>query len=147
VNQKPIERCFFVDERSTNGGIRLTDELFLLFELPSAGDLSQEVNARWRLVETAWEMGLSRPLIAVQHDHERELLTAVVRNRRVSITSSRAALNGYQKGKCFYCFADISIGGNDETAADVDHFIPHIAVRSMPGLAVNGIWNLVLACR
>lgn len=32
-------------------------------------------------------------------------------------TTARAALNGYQKGKCFYCFADISIGETDSRKA------------------------------
>jgi len=36
--------------------------------------------------------------------------------RRKSVTSARAALNGYQKGKYFYCHADISIGDTKRSA-------------------------------
>ena len=34
------------------------------------------------------------------------------------MTSARGALNGYQKGKCFYCHRDISIGEADSASAD-----------------------------
>jgi len=34
-------------------------------------------------------------------------------------TSTHEALNGYQKGKCFYCFDDISIGDLDDAANPV----------------------------
>ena len=64
---------------------------------------------------------------------------------RIVVTSARSALNGYQKGHCFYCFAPISAeGGND--GADVDHFFPW-AVRAHLDCNINGVWNLVLACK
>src|SRR5262245_6621557 len=48
---------FFHDERDTPGkGIRLTDELFRLTELYQHRNLPHEVEARWRLVETAWQL-------------------------------------------------------------------------------------------
>jgi 5-methylcytosine-specific restriction endonuclease McrA len=65
--------------------------------------------------------------------------------RRVLVTSCRDALNGYQQGKCFYCSAQISVIEKD-TLADVDHFFPHTLRRTELGEAVNGVWNLVLAC-
>lgn len=67
--------------------------------------------------------------------------------RRIDITSSRASLNGYQKGKCFYSFQDISIITNDDNICSVDHFFPHIYKKqySQMGINVNGVWNLVLA--
>jgi hypothetical protein len=55
--------------------------------------------------------------------------------------------NGYQKGKCFYCFSDISIEGNDDTLADVDHFLLRVLLQLGVQLPVDGVWNLVLACR
>src|ERR1700751_1387904 len=48
-------RRFFIDERRENKGIRLTEELRALNEGVSAADLVAENEARWRLVETAWE--------------------------------------------------------------------------------------------
>ena len=69
-------------------------------------------------------------------------------NRRVDVTSCRAALNGYQKGKCFYCFADIILEGITLLSCDVDHFFPHSLGGQIPsGQAnLNGVWNLVLSC-
>ena len=147
VNQAPINLRFFEDERRLNGGIRLTDHLYKLHETNDGPGLGEEVEARWRLVETAWDLGMARQLIAVEHDPERQILTARKQNRRITVTSSRAALNGYQKGCCFYCFAPITLTSGDPALADIDHFIPHTAASSLPGLMVNGVWNLVLACR
>jgi CRISPR/Cas system Type II protein with McrA/HNH and RuvC-like nuclease domain len=66
--------------------------------------------------------------------------------RRVNITSVKDALNGYQKGKCFYSFQDISINKHNEICA-VDHFLPHLHKKyhNSKGANINGVWNLVLA--
>lgn len=63
------------------------------------------------------------------------------------MTSSREALNGYQKGKCFYCFAEISIVSGSDRLADVDHFIPWTIRQARVSANIDGVWNLVLACR
>lgn len=138
-----IPTRFYIDERQANGGIRLTDELRRLTEVLHPDDLLEEAEARWRLVETAWELGVNQSLI--EFDTTSENLIAVRRDGRVTVTSSRAALNGYQKGHCFYCFAPISIEGGP-AQADVDHFLPWAARIHIDG-NVNGIWNLVLSCR
>jgi CRISPR/Cas system Type II protein with McrA/HNH and RuvC-like nuclease domain len=67
--------------------------------------------------------------------------------RRVDITSVRDSLNGYQKGKCFYSFQDISINKKDPNICAVDHFLPHVnkVAHSKRGVNINGVWNLVLA--
>ncbi|MBP8114375.1 MAG: hypothetical protein KAY50_03400 [Chitinophagaceae bacterium] len=67
--------------------------------------------------------------------------------RRVDITSVRDSLNGYQKGKCFYSFQDISICKKDYNICEVDHFLPHInkMYHSNIKVNINGVWNLVLA--
>lgn len=67
--------------------------------------------------------------------------------RRVDITSVRDSLNGYQKGKCFYSYQDISINKNSSNVCEVDHFLPHTNkhIHSMNGTNINGVWNLVLA--
>jgi hypothetical protein len=139
---------FFTDERKSEiNGICLTDELLELAQHIQRENLEHEVEARWRLVETAWALNLNRQLITVDHDPKAESIFAIDRRRRrVSVTSSRDALNGYQKGKCFYCFADISVVTGSASLADVDHFFPHLL--KVEGLvpSVDGIWNLVLAC-
>lgn len=58
-------------------------------------------------------MGVSRNLIAVEHDEQDNMLFSIQNNRRVDITSCRDSLNGYQKGRCFYCFAPISVETGD----------------------------------
>lgn len=147
VNQRPVDLRFFIDERKESGGIRLTDDMYHLQSDHDARDLEQEVEGRWRLVETAWDLGVSRQLVSVEHDAELQMFTALRANRRTAVTSSRSALNGYQKGRCFYCFSAISIDPADERCADVDHFLPHVVARTIPGFGVNGVWNLVLSCR
>jgi 5-methylcytosine-specific restriction endonuclease McrA len=146
VNQGAIPELFFIDERKENKGIRLTENLFELLGSEQATAFAPEVEARWRLVETAWELNISRDLIAVSYEPEREFLTANKGSQRIGITSCRDALNGYQKGLCFYCFRPISIvPGNDELA-DVDHFFPHALKGTGVAEPVDGVWNLVLAC-
>lgn len=145
VNKQEIEKRFFIDERKENKGIRITDNFFELVEKHNFKDLNLETEARWRLVETGWKLGISRQLIDVQYDGETHELFTNSNNRRVDITSSRDSLNGYQKGKCFYCYDHISIDTNDDNLADVDHFIPWVLNDQIPN--VNGVWNLVLACK
>jgi hypothetical protein len=142
LGQTDLDRRFFIDERTTSKSIRLTDHLRSLDEGHQAEDLVLENEARWHLVETAWEMGVSRSLIAF--DSASAGLEVVRRGGRVAVTSARSALNGYQKGRCFYCFNSIRI--EDKTAAaDVDHFIPWV-LRGAFRHSLDGVWNLVLAC-
>jgi hypothetical protein len=146
VNQGAIPELFFVDERQENKGIRLTENLFNLLNDKQASSLAPEVEARWRLVETAWDLNISRNLIDVSYEPDTQLLTTAKASRRIGVTSCRDALNGYQKGLCFYCFRAISITSGDADLADVDHFFPHTLKDSGIANPVNGVWNLVLAC-
>jgi len=85
-------------------------------------------------------------VIAVHHDDENGLLyTADKSLRRVTITSSRAALNGYQKGKCFYCFDNLTLAAFTASGTDVDHFFPH-RLKQVLFSNLDGVWNLVLSC-
>ena len=149
VNQAEIPLRFFTDERGTRKGITVTDDLLRLKEGSQFGNLPAEVEARWRLVETAWSLGLAPRLIEVQHDSASGGL--FVRDsglRRIDITSARDALNGYQKGKCFYCFADVSVETGSDRLADIDHFFPWTLYQAgMPDeVNLDGVWNLVLSC-
>lgn len=134
---------FFTDERKGNTkGITLTDELFELLQVLQAENLPLEIEGRWRLVETAWDLNISLRLIS--YDEAQEQLFALDNSRRrVDVTSCRGALNGYQKGKCFYSFAEISIISGSENLADIDHFFPYRLIDCVPN--INGVWNLVLA--
>jgi hypothetical protein len=152
VNGAEIPTRFFQDERkgiaASAKGIRLTDELFRLKNMFQSVNLPHEVESRWQLVEAAWDLKIGRNLITVSHDHEMGVLfTQDRRMRRVNVTSSRSALNGYQKGKCFYCFRDIAVDEHVGFPAEVDHFFPHVLKQHGLTVNVNGVWNLVLACR
>ena len=126
----------------------LTDELLQLKESFHFQNFASEAEARWQLVETAWNLQLNPNLLEVQYD-EAEGLLFVERQllRRVNITSGRAALNGYQKGKCFYSFQDISIHSDSLQLCQVDHFLPHLNKQAHLPANINGVWNLVLADR
>ena len=69
------------------------------------------------------------------------------KRRRKSVTSSRDALNGYQKGYCFYCFDGIHLEQGKESFPEVDHFFPHTLKQQGFGPIIDGVWNLVLACQ
>ncbi|WP_449416018.1 hypothetical protein [Phormidium nigroviride] len=174
LNENETDVRFFTDERRGSKAIALTDDLFRILESNQGQNLPSEVEARWRLVETAWELGISSKLIdanqkLISYDDEAKLLTITLNpsmevasefdelpllkllvpqrsDRRVNITSCRSALNGYQKGKCFYCFGNISIISGADDLADVDHFFPRILRNYKIAHPIDGVWNLVLAC-
>ncbi|WP_426273541.1 HNH endonuclease [Exiguobacterium sp. R-17] len=148
VNNEKLPVSFFeVQKHGNTKGIVLTDDMYNILQSVQMENFSLEVEARWRLVETAWGLNIAPSLLNVKHDAIKEqfFIQETDRNRRIDITSSRDALNGYQKGKCFYCFRDISIQSGDLNLADVDHFIPHILGTEFEE-DLNGVWNLVLAC-
>lgn len=146
VGRTELPKRFFTDERKQNKGIRINDEFSQLLGLKNSDNLPSEVESRWRLVETAWELGVSRSLLVIDHDPLAESLFTIDQQlRRKSITSSRGALNGYQKGRCFYCFATIDIL-DPANMPDVDHFFPHALKQAGFGSIIDGVWNLVLSC-
>ena len=141
VGTGPVPITFFEDERNTKGGgIRLTEDFRRLASSVQVASLGEEAEARWRLVETAWQLDLPRAGIAVQADAAQELLF-VEKPRRVGLTRVRPALNGYQRGHCFYCRAETSLA-----MTDVDHFFPWLLKQRGEMPDADGVWNLVLAC-
>lgn len=146
VNHVETPVRFFSGKHQGAKSITLTDELFGMLEGDRALNLPVEVEARWRLVETAWELKVSRNLINVDYDADQDLLFVRKPMSRINITSCRGALNGYQKGKCFYCFGDISIISGTPSLTDVDHFFPRVLINYRIAHPIDGIWNLVLAC-
>jgi hypothetical protein len=147
IGSTSVLHKFFIDERKANKGIRITDEFSELAQGIQVNNIAQEVNSRWRLVETAWNLGISANHLVVQHDQELgEIFTFDFARRRKTVTSSRGALNGYQKGHCFYCHANLQLSGEDFNT-DVDHFFPHKLKQSNLPLNLDGVWNLVLSCQ
>lgn len=149
VNGDIVPNKFY--EKDYSGAIKrivITDDLLKLKESIQFSNFDSEVEARWNLVETAWNIDINPNLLEVKIDDD--LQTLFLESdlmRRKDITSARASLNGYQKGKCFYSFQDISINSGDSKLCAVDHFFPHVHKLKFNdiGSNVNGVWNLVLA--
>jgi hypothetical protein len=146
VHNKDLPIRFFIDERKTKGGIELTDDFYRLGENYQYENLIDETEARWRLVETAWTLNLPKHLVKIDYKEETNELIADNKLQRVPVTSAKASLNGYQKGRCFYCFREISILQNHSDCADVDHFFPHDLRKCDNEKPINGVANLVLSC-
>ena len=153
VGSGEIPVRFFHDERnSSTPGIRLTDELFEISNTESR-DLVKENESRWALVESAWAYNLPKRLAIVAPDEKLESLFYKIdgKNRRGSVTGARDALNGYQRGKCFYCKRQVHIEDwNDrKERGEVDHVFPSTLQtenRWRFHFDLDEIWNLVLSC-
>lgn len=129
----------FYEFDMANKEIVLSDKLYLLKSLDD-GLLSDEVEARWRLVETAWNLGVSVNHLETKVDLALNTLFLEGPNYRRSVTEVRDALSGYQKGLCFYSGQPII-----KETTDVDHFFP-VSKHNIHGtINLNGVWNLVLA--
>ena len=140
----------FYEKNFGNGKkeIIVTDNLLSIKELFQYRNLEQEVEARWKLVETAWNLQINPNLLEVKYDPEKSLFFVDPdQMRRVDVTSVRDSLNGYQKGRCFYSYQEISIQKHDNAICEVDHFLPHVnrLAHANDGVNINGVWNLVLA--
>jgi hypothetical protein len=127
--------------------LRLTDALLEL-GASSEQDLGAEVEARWELVERAWEarFGAHEKLFVAYDEPTESLVSALLGKRRPWRTSVRPALNGYQRGHCFYCYRSISVRADGEDGSDVDHLLPFSSAVRGAAVDVDGVWNLVLAC-
>lgn len=151
VNSSELDTKFYeITTKNNTKGIILTDNLYLIKENQSLENLVLETEARWNLVETAWSLNINPSLLNVSYDDTDNSLFINNNNlsKRIDITSCRDALNGYQRGKCFYCCAPITLDTNHPDLCDVDHFIPHKVQHSnSKDLNINGVWNLVLSCK
>lgn len=139
---------FFENVKKGNKRIILTDNFYKLIEGEQVKNLNLEVNSRWKLWETAISLKLNPNLVEINSDLQNEILYIYnEKNRRIDVTSSRDGLNGYQKGKCFYCLRNIQIEQGYENSCEVDHFFPHRLKDSKEFLNINQVWNLVLSCK
>jgi 5-methylcytosine-specific restriction endonuclease McrA len=142
--------------RNNKKGIIVTDNLYNLRESNDLDKLEKEIEGRWNLVETSWEQ--RNPNMIIEYEPEDMSLFTLRQQSnssyldshlRVKVTDSRYPLSGYQKGKCFYCYDEITHLPNQKNTCDVDHFFP-ISMQSKFNsnlhLNLNGIWNLVLSC-
>ncbi len=148
VDKESIPIKFYDKNYSGNKkGLVITDELLKLKESIQFDNLDAEIEARWNLVETAWNLNISPKLLNVDFDEVGKLFYIQDNQmRRIDVSSARNSLNGYQKGKCFYCFKDITILKGKDDIAHIDHFFPH-KNKLYHQSNINGVWNLVLSCQ
>lgn len=71
-----IPERFFHGQRRGSRGIDISDNLFQLLERYQSQNLPHEVEARWRLVETAWQLDLSTHLVEVEYRERNGILRA-----------------------------------------------------------------------
>lgn len=147
VHGKEVGVRFFINDRASTSAISLTDDFFRMGEQMQFANLEQETEARWCLVEAAWESNISRNLLLVDYEAQTKSFVGVSASRRVALTSARPALNGYQKGCCFYCYREISTVYGSNCMADVDHFFPHVLKLCDSNKPIDGVANLVLSCQ
>ncbi len=141
VSRGEIPLRFFHSEKQT---LTLTDNLYELINGVQSKNLNNEIEARWRLWETAISLNISTNNLVVSNDKQSaNLFVQINKRRRVDVTSTRNALSGYQKGHCFFCNRDITVILGLENSCDVDHFFPWSS--DLPN--IDGIWNLVLSCK
>lgn len=91
VHDGEIGVRFFTDERAgKERGIRLTDNVFRLTETIQFDNLPAEIEARWRLVETAWDLKMPRTVLTVSYeDHSGLLITSGRDFERKAITTGQ----------------------------------------------------------
>ena len=138
-------RFYEIEGQSSGRLVRLTPELLTL----AAEDtrvLSEELDARWRIVEASFDSEIGRHLIGRGVDLDLEAGQLVAPVRRVPLTSIRGSIVGFQKNRCFYCREALpDLFGPD---IHVDHVFPHrwMNTGSWRGPHLDRVWNLVLSC-
>ena len=146
VSHSEVPR-FFVDARKKSKSIIITDNFHKLIKADEFNNLKSEAESRWNLWEVAISLNISSHLIEIHNDKDSENLFIIKDSmKRINVTSSKDALSGYQKGKCFYCSRQISIVSGSEYSCDVDHFFPHM-LKFHDLRSINQVWNLVLSCQ
>ena len=135
---------FFIKEK---GQLVLTDNMLSLSDSGffQGKPLWQECDERWKLVEKSWSFKMSPKNLMILPGHDLDFLDLELLGERVPLVSTRPALNGYQKGFCFYSFRSLSTAEQSLDLADVDHFFPLSLQVHAPFCNLNGVWNLVLA--
>jgi 5-methylcytosine-specific restriction endonuclease McrA len=146
VAGEDVPQRFFILEGSGGNRVIHPTEQLLGINRSTSAVLEGEVEARWRLVETAWSIGVSAQLLDVQmNGATEELIVSRDLDTRKSIGNAKWAFSGYQDGKCFYCSVELDTIDLVMTQTHVDHVIPHSLGKFMT-TDVDHVWNLVNAC-
>ena len=144
----PVE-FYRVHKSSSGRQLAFSDDLLAVAAAPVAGSLDAETETRWSLVERTWQArheDAGQLRVAYERPSE-SLVPLLLGKRRGFRFGVRPALNGYQRGFCFYCYRPISVLNEGEHGSDVDHFLPFSSFARGVHLDLEGVWNLVLACK
>lgn len=128
--------------------IILTDNLNKILENNELStQIATENESRWKIVEEAWKNKLSPNNLV--YNSEDENFYSVTQNERTNLRKAVDVLSPYQHGKCFYCNRklDSNVNKQADNFPDVDHFIPHVYLKSNTNINPDGVWNLVIACK
>lgn len=136
----------FYENLKNKKKILLTDNYYRLLENNYRYDLDFEIQSRWEV----WENGITEKInprfLQYRVNKESENLDCFIdKKRRIDTHSLRPHLNIHQKGKCFYCFAKITIEKGFNNSCEVDHYFPH-KLKDFGFFNVDQVWNLVLSC-
>ncbi|MEU1941096.1 HNH endonuclease [Streptomyces sp. NPDC020125] len=127
--------------------VQLTPALRSIAQSEQTSSLSDELDARWSIVESSFAAGIGRSLIEEGVAVDWETLKITDKRRRRPVTGVTEALIGFQHGRCLICTQPI--GPDDETA--VDHVFPFSLMTRMGGVSgwkgpdLDVIWNLAPA--
>ena len=128
-DKKFAENYFY--EFDYGRSLRLKDSILQLAS-SEFDELISEVDARWSLLEGAFEIAHSQIDLTLANDIRETYLKGGY--ERKPLTNNIPFLSGYQGNVCFYC-------GEELTDIDVDHVLPRQVINQ------DEIWNLVLAHR
>ena len=137
-----FKKIKYKKQHRQNKKIILTDDLLKFNQNTQFNNLLHENEARWNLVANSWHLKIPQRALMIEYNMLDENLYV----NRINLTGARDALNGYQKGKCFYCSCDIKIEPGSPMLSEVDHFFPLKLEDKGILKNLNGVWNLVLAC-
>ncbi len=137
-------RFYEMKGRGANRLVQFSPALKTVAADPSRDVVDQELNARWSLVESAFDADIGRSLVGsglAVSSNSQHLLDKV---RRKSVTGTIPALIGFQYGRCFYCHESIEEVG---PFIHVDHVYPFSLMTRMHwrGPDLNSLWNYVIA--
>ncbi|GAA2732879.1 hypothetical protein [Actinocorallia aurantiaca] len=127
-----------------NRTIILTPALTHIARSEQANGLVEELDARWRIVETSFASGVGRSLLEEGLAVDWSELKLTDRRRRRSITGITAAVVGFQHGRCLICHQPLT--PSDPVA--VDHVFPYSYMQRLGGPTgwkgpdLDAVWNL-----
>jgi len=132
-----------IEDLGTSKIIRFTPSLCDVIKSGKVALLSHEIDTRWSLVESSFDSGIGASLRSVgllTSDDGEYLIDHI---RRGQVSKSRAALIGFQHGRCLLCMEPIE---NLYKDVHVDHTYPYSLMKRLrwKGPDLNGIWNLAV---